>query len=122
MSITFTSVANPGCLSRILYPNFFHPGSWICIKVFMYFNPKKWFLSSRKYDPGCSDFLRIPDPRVKKAPDSGSATLIFKSACCNGGPSSILASAPLREVFPTELTSDGDGEEPQRTATDLGIE
>jgi hypothetical protein len=44
---------------------------------------KKWFLSSRKYDPGCSfripdpDFLPIPNPGVKKAPDpgSGSATL-----------------------------------------------
>jgi hypothetical protein len=50
------------------------------------FNPKKWFLSSREYDPGCSsripdpdaDFLPIPDPGVKKAPDpgSGSATLV----------------------------------------------
>ncbi len=49
--------------------------------------PKKWFLSSRKYDPGCSsripdpdaDFQSIPDPGVKKAPDpgSGSATLII---------------------------------------------
>jgi hypothetical protein len=42
----------------------------------------KWFLSSRKYDPGCSspildpDFLPIPDPGVKKAPDPGSATLL----------------------------------------------
>jgi hypothetical protein len=50
-----------------------------------HFNPKttkKWFLSSRKYDPGCS--TRIPDPDadflsthpgqkgVKKAPDPGS--------------------------------------------------
>jgi hypothetical protein len=44
-----------------------------------YFNPKKWFLSSRKYDPGFSPrprvrFLsfypsRIQDPGVKKAPD-----------------------------------------------------
>jgi hypothetical protein len=43
---------------------------------------KKWFLSSNKYDPGCSsripdpdaDFLpsRIPDPEVKKAPNPGS--------------------------------------------------
>jgi hypothetical protein len=42
------------------------------------------FLSSRKYDPGCSfwiriqdpgpDFLPIPDPGVKKVPDPGSAT------------------------------------------------
>jgi hypothetical protein len=43
---------------------------------------KKWFLSSKKYDPGCSsripdpdaDFLpsRIPDPGVKKALNPGS--------------------------------------------------
>jgi hypothetical protein len=58
--------------SRIPDPNFFHPGpgSRIRIKEFKYFNPKKWFISSRKYDPGCSfripepcpDFLPIPDP------------------------------------------------------------
>ncbi len=78
----------PGYLIRLL----FHPGSRIRIKEFKYFNPKKWFLSSRKYDSGCSsripdpdpDFLPIPDPGslildpgVIKAPDpgSGSATL-----------------------------------------------
>jgi hypothetical protein len=60
-------------------------GSRILIKEFIYFNPKKakkWFQSSKKYDPGCSsripdpdaDFLpsRIPDPGVKKAPNPGS--------------------------------------------------
>jgi hypothetical protein len=54
---------------------------FILIKEFKYFNPKKakkLFLSSKKYDPGCSsripdpdaDFLpsRIPDPGIKKAP------------------------------------------------------
>ncbi len=50
--------------------------------------PKKWVLSSRKYDPGCSSRIRmltfypsrIPDPGVKKAPDpgSGSATLVTR--------------------------------------------
>ena len=35
-------------------PNFFNPGSRIRIKEFKYFNPKKWFLSSWKYDPGFS--------------------------------------------------------------------
>jgi hypothetical protein len=83
--------------SRIPNPNFFHPGS--ASKNFCtYFNPKKWFLSSRKYDPDCSsriripdpdpDYLPIPDPGVKKAPDpgSGSATLVtlpyyFFQAC-----------------------------------------
>ncbi len=62
-------------------PIFFHPGSQICIKEFKYFNSKKWFLSSRKYDSGCSSRIlffypsRIPDIGVKKAPDPGSATL-----------------------------------------------
>jgi hypothetical protein len=76
-------------------PTFFHPGSEffpsrIHIKEFKYFNPKTCFLRSRKYDPGYSsririphadpDFLHIPDPVVKKAPDPGpgSATLDFK--------------------------------------------
>jgi hypothetical protein len=79
------SVADPGCLSRIPDPTFFHPGSRILNKEFKYFNPKKakkWFLSSKKYDPGCSsripdpdaDFLpsRISDPGVKRAPNHGS--------------------------------------------------
>jgi hypothetical protein len=77
------SVADPaGMFFLIPDPTFFHPGSEffpsrIRIKEFKYFNPKKWFLSSRKYDPGCSsripdpdpDFLPIRDPGVKKAPD-----------------------------------------------------
>ncbi len=74
--------------SRIPDPNcLLHRGSRIRIKEFKYFNPKKWLLSSRKYDPGCSSRIpdsdadltpsRIPDPGFKKAPDpgSGSATL-----------------------------------------------
>jgi hypothetical protein len=67
--------------SRIQDPNCLHPGSRI-LKEFNNFNPKKpkkWFLSSKKYDPGCSsripdpdaDFLPIPDPGVKKAPTPG---------------------------------------------------
>ncbi len=75
-------------------PTFFHPGaeffpSRIRIKEFKYFNPWKRFLSSRKYDPSCSfripdldpDFLSIPDPGVKKAPDPATLnlTLVFYS-------------------------------------------
>ncbi len=60
-------VADPGCLSGIPAPtffsipdpNFFHPGSRIHIKEFKYFNPKNCFLSSRKFDPGCSSRIRI---------------------------------------------------------------
>jgi hypothetical protein len=76
--------------------DFFHPGSEffpprIPIKEFKYFNRKKLFISSRKYDPGCSSRIRIriltcytsriPDPGVKKTPDpgSGSATLILNN-------------------------------------------
>ncbi len=55
MFIPDTSFLHP----RIPDSNFFHPGSWICIKEFKYFNPKKRFLSSRKYDPGCSSRIRI---------------------------------------------------------------
>ncbi len=64
--------------SRIRLFSIPDPGSRILIKEFKYFNPKKskkWFLSSEKYDPGCSslipdpddDFLpsRIPDPRSR---------------------------------------------------------
>jgi hypothetical protein len=73
--------------SRIPDPICSHPRSRIRIKEFKYFNPKKWFLSSRKYDLDCSSRIRIltfylsqiPDPGVKKAPDpgSGSAKLIL---------------------------------------------
>jgi hypothetical protein len=84
---------------RIRNPAFFHPGSqigtvsipgpgsaWKNLSILTPKETKKWFLSSRKYDPGCSSRIRIltfypsriPDPGVKKAPDpgSGSATLV----------------------------------------------
>jgi hypothetical protein len=80
----------PGTRIRIFSipdPNYFHPGSRIHIEELNKFNPKKLFLSSRKFDPGCSSQIRIlifyssriPDPGVKKVPDpgSGSATLIL---------------------------------------------
>ncbi len=57
-------------------PNFIIPdtGSEIYIKEFKYFKPKKWFLSSRKYDTGCSSPIRIPDlyPDFLPIPDNGS--------------------------------------------------
>ncbi len=71
------SVADAGSRIRIFSipdSNFFHPGSRIRTfsipslgsaskNFFKYFNPKQWFLSSRKYDPGCSSRHRIPDPQ-----------------------------------------------------------
>jgi hypothetical protein len=75
--------------SRIRTVSIPDPGS--ASKNLRVLTPKKWVLSSRKYDPGCSsripdsdaDFYpsRIPDPGVKKAPDPGSATLHF---CLSG--------------------------------------
>ncbi len=50
-------------------PNFFHPGSWIRIKEFKYFNPIKWFPNSRKYDLGCSSRIPDPDPDFLPIPD-----------------------------------------------------
>jgi hypothetical protein len=94
----FNSVADQGCLSRIPVPTCFHPGSrnrTVSIpdpgsssKEFKYFNPKKakkWFLSSKKYDPGCSSRMLIlshPRSRIQGSkkhpipdPGYGSATL-----------------------------------------------
>jgi hypothetical protein len=93
LRIMTSSFADPGCLSRIPDPTFFHPGYRIqtvsipdpgsasknlCILTPK--KPKKWLLSSRKYDPSCSSRIRmltfypsrIPDPGLKKAPDPGS--------------------------------------------------
>ncbi len=77
-------VADPGCLSQIPDPKFFHPGSRIQGQEDSGSRagsvPIKQFLSSRKYDPGCSCRIRIlifylsriPDPGVKKSLDPGS--------------------------------------------------
>ncbi len=54
------SVADPGCLSRILDPIFFDSGS--SSKNLFCFNPKTLFLSTEKYNPGFSSQIRIPDP------------------------------------------------------------
>jgi hypothetical protein len=53
------SVADPGCLSPIIGSEFFPSRSRIRIKEFKYFNPKKGFLNSRKYDPGLSSRILI---------------------------------------------------------------
>jgi hypothetical protein len=99
------SVADPGCLSRIQDPDqiFFQPGSRIRtvsisdpgsssknLSILTAKRAKKWFLSSKKYDPGCStrisdpyaDFLPswIPDPGVKKVPNPGSRIRIRNTA------------------------------------------
>ncbi len=86
---------NQCCGSGIFIPdpNFFHPGSrvkkipdpWagsrirLRIKEFKYFQPKKLFLSSQKYDPECSSRIgiwffshpgsRIQGPKGHRIPD-----------------------------------------------------
>jgi hypothetical protein len=77
-TIKLIIVADPGCLSRI---RLFLPGSSKNLSIFNPKKAKKWFLSSKQYDPGYSS--RIPDPDAdflpsripKKAPNPGSATL-----------------------------------------------
>jgi hypothetical protein len=61
-------------------PHSFHPRSRIHIKEFNYFNLKILFLSTRKYDLGCSSQIRIRSinflpfrtPESKRTPDPGS--------------------------------------------------
>jgi hypothetical protein len=57
---------------RIPDPPFFPPGFRIRIEEFKYFNPNKWFLSSRKYVAGCSSRIPDPDPYFFPIPDPGS--------------------------------------------------
>jgi hypothetical protein len=65
------SIQDPGSRDKKI-PD---PGSGSASKNLSIFNTKKLFLSSRKYDPGCSSRIRIqifypsriPDPGVKKA-------------------------------------------------------
>ncbi len=70
------SVADPGCLYGIPDPTFFQPGSRI--RIFSIpdpqqrINPKKWFLSSRKYDPGCISRIRILTFYLSRNSDPGS--------------------------------------------------
>jgi hypothetical protein len=101
-------------------PNFLHPGSRILIKEFKYFNPKKWFLSSRKYDPGCSsriripesdpDFLPIPDPGSRGQKGTGSVTLV--------GIMSSLPLPPQASVSP--LLNPKGGEQHSRAGERVG--
>jgi hypothetical protein len=94
--------------SRIPEPNCLHPGSRILIKEFKYFNPKKpkkWFLSSKKYDPGCSSRIRmltfypsrIPDPGSRGQKGTRSRIRIRNTgSICNLGPD--LDPAPAKSL------------------------
>jgi hypothetical protein len=62
------SVADPGCLSRIPIRVFSIPDPGSASKNLSIISPKKWFLSSWKYDRGCSSRIRVPAP----GPGSGS--------------------------------------------------
>jgi hypothetical protein len=57
--------------SRIPDPNFSITDSHQ--KNLSILTPKKWFLSSRKYDPGFSSRIPDPDPYFLPIPDPGSS-------------------------------------------------
>jgi hypothetical protein len=90
-----TSVADPGCFSRIPKPNFFHPGSKRlripdpdCIKELKYSNPKNCFQALANMiqvvRPESGFFFSpIPDPGQKE-PDPGSVppTLLVTVPVC----------------------------------------
>ncbi len=88
----------------------------IRIKKIKYFNPKNWFLISRKYDPGCSSRIRIlffypsriPDQEVKKHripdPDPQKHCLqIFKKAIRGRGSPVNLSQPVLVGVVGVEI-------------------
>ncbi len=112
----FFSIPDPNCL---------HPGSRIRIKELKYFNPKKpkkWFLSSRKYDPGCSSRhrmltfypSRIRDPGSRGQKGTGSRIRILNTdcsvallivACCKAGTSLNLGLPPQGCFSPLSTSS-----------------
>jgi hypothetical protein len=57
-----------------------YPGSRILIKELRYFNPKKWFLSTQKHDPGCSSRIQIPKPGSSGQKGTGSRIRIRNTA------------------------------------------
>jgi hypothetical protein len=92
------SIPDPNFASRIrIFPSgsdFFHPGS-----ASKNFNPKKRFLSSRKYDPGCSSQIRIPDSDFLPIPDPGSR-----------GQKGTRSGIPIRNTgYKVEESGDGKG-------------
>ncbi len=98
------------CLSRIPDPNFSipDPGSRIRIEEFKYFHPKKWFLSSRKYDPGCSSWILDPDPYFLPISDPGSPRTRGKTPDPGSGSATLIYSKPyiyLPLVFRSQQTS-----------------
>ncbi len=80
-----TTNAKPVLWIRDFNPGseFFHPGSRVkkipdprsgpASTNLSIFNPKKLFLSSRKYDPGCSSRIWIPDLDFLSILDPGSS-------------------------------------------------
>jgi hypothetical protein len=62
--IRLFSIPDPG--SEFWFP------SRIRFKELKNVNPKKWFLSSGKYDPGCLSRIPDPDPDFLPIPDPGS--------------------------------------------------
>jgi hypothetical protein len=66
---------------RDVYPGSDFFPSQIRIKEFKPKKPKKWFLSSRKYDPDPdADFLPIPDPGSRGQKGTGSRIRISNTA------------------------------------------
>ncbi len=77
-------------------PTFFHPGSRIRtvsipdpgssknLGILTPKSKKRWFLSSKKYDPGCSS--RIPGSKRYPIPDPGSGSATLPSALKRGHP------------------------------------
>jgi hypothetical protein len=89
--------------SRIPDPNYLHPGS--SSKNLSFLTPKnkkKWFISPKKYDPGCSsripdpdaDFLPIPDPGSRGQKRTQSRIRIRNTVCISTSGYRTLCPSP----------------------------
>jgi len=69
--------------------------SQIRIKEFKYYNPKKLYLSFRKYDPGCSSRIRILTFYPSGIPDPGGQKGTGSRILRNTGRTVLSYAAPL---------------------------
>jgi hypothetical protein len=102
-SIVFHNVADPECLSRNPDSNFFHPDPGSASKNLSILTQK---IVSKLFPDPDPDFLTswIPDPGGKKAPDSGSGTLVllFHKRCVIA--SDHLSSSPGTVLYKNAFT------------------
>ncbi len=104
---TMTNIKSELSPSRIPDPNCLHPGSRIRtvsipdpgssknLSILTPKKAKKWVLSSKKYDPGCSS--RIPDPDADFLPSRIQGSKRHPIPCPGSGSATLMATVKKKK-------------------------